>query len=196
MVKSDDSRECFDRTKLAMSLRRSISKRPIDAEQINALLSDTLRRIESEFDDELPSRAIAGSVSSPEETMQLQSTLSFMRENDGNERMTVQSFEHCIDEVVRFHFPNKRNLRHVHWNARHHLVDPLWVHASVLKFVRSTRDAMNGLLLVSGLRESLKGGRKRWTSKCEQEYLENRQFIETLVMRNAHKGQDLSVLFF
>jgi hypothetical protein len=46
------------------------------------------------------------------------------------------------------------------------------------------------------LRESLKGGRKRWTSKCEQEYLENRQFIETLVMRNAHKGQDLSVLFF
>ncbi len=139
---------------------------------------------------------VMGSVSSPEETMQLQSTLSFMRENDGNERMTVQSFEHCIDQVVRFHFPNKRNLRHVHWNARHHLVDPLWVHASVLKFVRSTRDAMNGLLLVSGLRESLKGGRKRWTSKCEQEYLENRQFIETLVVRNAHKGQDLSVLFF
>ena len=57
---------------------------------------------------------VMGSVSSPEETMQLQSTLSFMRENDDNERMTVQSFEHCIDEVVRFHFPNKRNLRHVH----------------------------------------------------------------------------------
>ena len=34
----------------------------IDAEQINALLSDTLRRIESEFDDELPSRAIADAV--------------------------------------------------------------------------------------------------------------------------------------
>ena len=62
VVKRDDSRECFDRTKLAMSLRRAISKRPIDAEQINALLSDTLRRIESEFDDELPSRAIADAV--------------------------------------------------------------------------------------------------------------------------------------
>ena len=34
----------------------------IDAEQINALLTDTLRRIESEFDDELPSRAIADAV--------------------------------------------------------------------------------------------------------------------------------------
>lgn len=139
---------------------------------------------------------VMGSVSSPEETMQLQSTLSFMRENDGKDRMTVQSFEHCIDQVVRFHFPNKRNLCHVHWNARHHLIDPLWVHASVLDFVRSTRESMTGLLLVSGLRESLKGGRKRWTSKCEQEYLENRQFIESLVVRNARKGQDLSVLFF
>ena len=47
---------------LAMSLRRAIAKRPIDAEQINALLSDTLRRIENEFDNELPSRAIADSV--------------------------------------------------------------------------------------------------------------------------------------
>ena len=45
-----------------MSLRRAIFKRPIDAEQINALLSDTLRRIENEFDNELPSRAIADAV--------------------------------------------------------------------------------------------------------------------------------------
>ena len=43
-------------------MRRAIFKRPIDAEQINALLSDTLRRIENEFDNELPSRAIADAV--------------------------------------------------------------------------------------------------------------------------------------
>ena len=55
---------------------------------------------------------------------------------------------------------------------------------------------MTGLLLVSGLRESLKGGKKRWTSKSEGKYLELRQFIEALVLRNARKNQDLSVLFF
>ena len=92
--------------------------------------------------------------------MQLQSTLSFMRENDEKDRMSVQSFEHCIEQVVRFHFPNKRNLRHVHWNARHHLINPLWVHASVLDFVHSIQESMIGLLLISGLRESLKGGKK------------------------------------
>ena len=139
---------------------------------------------------------VMGSVSSPEETLQLQRTLSFMRENDGKDRMSVQSFEHCIEQVVRFHFPNKRNLRHVHWNARYHLIDPLWVHASVLDFIRSIHESMTGLLLVSGLRESLKGGKKRWTSKSEQKYLELRQFIEALVLRNARKNQDLSVLFF
>jgi hypothetical protein len=70
------------------------------------------------------------------------------------------------------------------------------VHASVLDFVHSTQESMTGLLLVSGLRESLKGGKKRWTTKCEQQYLELRQFIEALVVRNARKNQDLSVLFF
>ena len=62
VVKRDGRRESFDRTKLAMGLRRAIAKRPIDAEQINALLSDTLRRIENEFDNEVPSRAIADAI--------------------------------------------------------------------------------------------------------------------------------------
>ena len=35
VVKRDGRRESFDRTKLAMGLRRAIAKRPIDAEQIN-----------------------------------------------------------------------------------------------------------------------------------------------------------------
>ena len=62
VVKRDGRRESFDRTKLAMSLRRAISKRPIDAEQVNALLSETLRRMENEFDSEVPSRAIADAI--------------------------------------------------------------------------------------------------------------------------------------
>ena len=62
VVKRDGRRESFDRTKLAMGLRRAIAKRPIDAEQINALLSETLRRIENEFDNEVPSRAIADAI--------------------------------------------------------------------------------------------------------------------------------------
>jgi transcriptional repressor NrdR len=62
VVKRDGRRESFDRTKLAMGLRRAIAKRPIDAEQINGLLSKTLRHVESEFDGEVPSRAIADAI--------------------------------------------------------------------------------------------------------------------------------------
>ena len=50
--------------------------------------------------------------------MQLQCTLSFMRQNDKKGIMSAKSFEHCIDQVVRFHFPYKRNLQYSHWNAR------------------------------------------------------------------------------
>jgi hypothetical protein len=139
---------------------------------------------------------VMGSVSSPEETLQLQRTLSFMRENDEKDRMTHHSFEHCIDQVVRFHFPNKRSLSHVHWNARQTLLNPLWIHAATHRFVYSIQESMRGLLLVSGLRESLKGKKKRWTAKREQEYLEIRKLIESSVLHNARNGQDLSVLFF
>ncbi|MEL0004395.1 MAG: hypothetical protein VW643_01220 [Opitutales bacterium] len=140
---------------------------------------------------------VIGSVSTAEETMQLQCTLSFMRQNDEGGVMSAKSFEHCIDQVVRFHFPNKRNLQYAHWNARKSTLDPLWVRASALSFVESVdRSSMRGLLLVSGLRESLRRGKKRWTVKCEQEYLETRDFIENLILRNSRKEQDLSVLFF
>ena len=119
-----------------------------------------------------------------------------MRENDEKDRMTHHSFEHCIDQMVRFHFPNKRNLTYVHWNARQSLIDPLWIHASAHNFVNSVQESLRGLLLVSGLRESLKGKKKRWTAKCEQEYREIRKLIESSVLHNSRNGQDLSVLFF
>jgi transcriptional repressor NrdR len=62
VIKRDGRKESFDRHKMAKGLQRAISKRSIDAEQINALLSETLRRIENEYDNEVPSRAIADAI--------------------------------------------------------------------------------------------------------------------------------------
>lgn len=90
VVKRDGRRESFDRTKLAMGLRRSIAKRPIDAEQINGLLSETLRRIENEFDNEVPSRVIA------EEIMQR------LRNVDGIAWLRFASFYEDFRELSRF----------------------------------------------------------------------------------------------
>jgi hypothetical protein len=140
--------------------------------------------------------SVIGSVSTSEETLQLQRTLSFMRDNDSDSQMPVKSFEHCIEQVVRFHFPNDRGFRFTHWNARCISIDPLWVRASVLEFIQSFQGTLRGLILVSGIRESLLKGGKRWTAKREREYQELRSFIENLVLRYAHEDLDLSVLFF
>jgi hypothetical protein len=110
--------------------------------------------------------------------------------------MPVKSFEHCIEQVVRFHFPNDRGFHFTHWNARSVSIDPLWVRASVLEFIQSFQNSLHGLILVSGLRESLLRGGKRWTGKKEREYQDLRSFIESLVLRYTHDEQDLSVLFF
>ena len=140
--------------------------------------------------------SVIGSASTNEETLQLQRTLSFMRDNDSDSQMPIKSFEHCIEQVVRFHFPNDRGFRFTHWNARCISIDPLWVRASVLEFIQSFQGSLHGLILVSGIRESLLRGGKRWTVKREREYQELRSFIENLVLRYAHKDLDLSVLFF
>ena len=140
--------------------------------------------------------SVIGSSSTNEETLQLQRTLNFMRAKDNDAQMTVKSFEHCIEQVVRFHFPQDRGFPFTHWNARSVSIDPLWVRASVLEFIKSFQGKMRGLLLVSGLRESLMRGGKRWTVKKEREYQELRSFIEGLVLRYATAQQDLTVLFF
>lgn len=140
--------------------------------------------------------SVIGSVSTSEETLQLQRTLSFMRENDSDCQMPVKSFEHCIEQVVRFHFPNERGFPFIHWNARSISIDPLWIRASVLEFVQSFQGSLRGLILVSGIRESLLRGGKRWSGKKEREYQEIRSFIETLALRHAREELDLSVLFF
>jgi hypothetical protein len=119
-----------------------------------------------------------------------------MRDNDSDSQMPIKSFEHCIEQVVRFHFPNDRGFRFTHWNARCISIDPLWVRASVLEFIQSFQGSLHGLILVSGIRESLLRGGKRWTVKREREYQELRSFIENLVLRYAHEDLDLSVLFF
>ncbi len=139
--------------------------------------------------------SVIGSASTREETLQLQRTLSFMRENDDERQMSTKSFEHCIEQVVRFHYPNNRGFRFTHWNARCQSIEPLWVRASVLDFVQSFQGSTKGMILVSCLRETLQG-KRRWTSRKELEYQELRAFIEDLVLRHALEDQDLSVLFF
>ena len=72
-----------------------------------------------------------------------------MRENDEDAQMSVKSFEHCIEQVVRFHFPQDRSFPFTHWNARAVSIDPLWVRASVLDFIKSFQG--NDARVASGL---------------------------------------------
>jgi len=58
VIKSDGRREQFDRNKILNGLRRACEKRPIDLEQIEMLVADTITDLENEFDNEIPTRAI------------------------------------------------------------------------------------------------------------------------------------------
>jgi len=58
VVKKDDRREEFDRSKLLNGINRACDKRPINSEQIELLVSDVMAELESEFENEIPSHSI------------------------------------------------------------------------------------------------------------------------------------------
>ena len=58
VVKSDGSREEFDRHKVLSGLRKACEKRPVDPEQLNMIVSDLMAVLESRFGPEIPSQAI------------------------------------------------------------------------------------------------------------------------------------------
>lgn len=62
VIKNDGRREPFDRNKLANGIQRATEKRPVEGEQISMLITDVLTDLESEFDTEIPSRAIGECV--------------------------------------------------------------------------------------------------------------------------------------
>ena len=58
VIKRDGRREDFDRAKIMNGLRKACEKRPIDAEQLNLLLEESIDALEEKFDYEVPSLAI------------------------------------------------------------------------------------------------------------------------------------------
>ncbi|RME67469.1 MAG: transcriptional repressor NrdR [Verrucomicrobia bacterium] len=58
VIKRDGRREDFDRAKILGGLRRACEKRPIDAEQLNLIVEESIDRLEEQYDLEVPSRAI------------------------------------------------------------------------------------------------------------------------------------------
>jgi transcriptional repressor NrdR len=62
VLKSDNRREFYDRTKLKEGLTRACKKRPITAEQIEQLVNDVETSLQEDFVMEVPSRAIGDAV--------------------------------------------------------------------------------------------------------------------------------------
>lgn len=58
VIKRDGRREEFDRAKILSGLRKACEKRPIDAEQLNLVVEESIDLLEGKYDLEVPSLAI------------------------------------------------------------------------------------------------------------------------------------------
>ncbi|MEL0119483.1 MAG: transcriptional regulator NrdR [Opitutae bacterium] len=62
VLKRNGTQEPFEKRKLLEGLRKALTKCPCNREQVELLVSDTLENLQSEFDQEIPSRAIADAL--------------------------------------------------------------------------------------------------------------------------------------
>jgi transcriptional repressor NrdR len=62
VIKRDGRHEELDRKKLLAGIERACEKRPISAEQIEALVDEIITELESEYEREVPSTAIGKKV--------------------------------------------------------------------------------------------------------------------------------------
>ena len=62
VIKQDGRHEDFDRSKLINGIERACEKRPVSAEQIEALVDGIITDLESEYDREAPSSVIGKKV--------------------------------------------------------------------------------------------------------------------------------------
>jgi len=62
VIKSDGRHEELDRRKLVSGIERACEKRPISAEQIEAMVDAIVDELEGEYEREVPSRAIGQKV--------------------------------------------------------------------------------------------------------------------------------------
>jgi len=62
VIKVDRSREDFDRGKMLRGIRKAIEGRPVEMERIDMMIADIVDKLQKEFFDEIPSRAIGEEI--------------------------------------------------------------------------------------------------------------------------------------
>ena len=96
VIKSDGSRQPFDRSKVDRSIRRACGKRPVSDEQIRTMIDHVIARLEG---DEVKSAAIAELVM---EELHKVDEVAYIRFASVYRRFTdVAQFLSAITEIVR-----------------------------------------------------------------------------------------------
>ncbi len=62
VIKVDQSREDFDRSKMLNGIRKAIEGRPVEMERIDMMIADIVDTLQKEFFDEIPTRAIGEEI--------------------------------------------------------------------------------------------------------------------------------------
>jgi len=62
VIKVDQSREDFDRNKVLRGIKKAVEGRPVEMERIDVMIADIVDKLQKEYFDEIPTRAIGEEI--------------------------------------------------------------------------------------------------------------------------------------
>lgn len=140
---------------------------------------------------------LLGRVSDPEKAEHARRALEFAYQEHPEDIERVP-FGDYVDKLARLHFGDSGGFSEIafaHWHVpRLEDFSPLWIRQAIVTEMKKLAGRREGLLLVTGLRESVCPKGRYWTKRCDVQYLRVRDWIDDLVCAWATKGARLQVV--
>ena len=132
----------------------------------------------------------------PEGAIHAQQILDYFSEEAPDEMQRL-SIESCASKLAQMHLGPEdiREVAFAHWHVPEMVgASPLWIRQAIVTEMKQLAGRRRGLLLVSGVRESICPEGGYWTKAREAQYRRVRDWIDELVCAWASRGSQLQVI--
>lgn len=102
-----------------------------------------------------------------------------------------------VERLITLYFgqPYERAIGVEYWHIQaDEFFGDLWVRSIVKERLLRLSGYHAGLFLITGLRSAILDGREYWTERCDQEFFETKNWIESIVASRVAENQNLSLV--
>jgi len=126
----------------------------------------------------------------------IEQTINFASTGDLDNPGQQDEFNEALVKLLQQYLTRDQNFGFYHWeaNAGNRSFDPLWAREEVITGLKEIAGFPKAMFFGTGLRISVKGAKKNWTTKLDSEYEEAVEHIRNLAAYWTTKNSELTLV--